>query len=102
MEELLATRTKLRSKATKLCNDLRSYREGDRTVLDQDQLALKLHHAGKLQTELQGTQVQLDKMGHSDDTNHLQTIEGEVFIRLLARLERAEENREKAVPERKR
>ena len=68
MDDLLATRTRLRSKATKLCNDLRSYREGDRNAIDQDQLALKLHHLQKLQKELQGVQDQLDKSDHADDT----------------------------------
>ena len=98
MDELLASRTKLRSKATKLCNDLRSYREGDRKALDPDQLALKLHHLKKLQSEMQGIQVQLDKMGQADDTNHLQNTEDEVFLgsRLLTRLERAEEAEGKA------
>ena len=61
MGDLLTTRTRLCSNATKLCNDLRSYREGDRKALDPDQLALKLHHVEKLQVELQGIQDQLDK-----------------------------------------
>ena len=98
MDDLLATRTKLRSKATKLCNDIRSYREGDRKALDPDQLALKLHHVKKLQSEMQGVQVQLDKMGQTDDTNHSQITEDEVFLgsRMLARLEKAEEAEDKA------
>ncbi|KAF0295883.1 Importin subunit alpha-1 [Amphibalanus amphitrite] len=93
MEELLAARSRLRTKATKACNDLRAYREGDRKALDPDQLALKLHHVEKIQTELQGLQVQLDKLGQADETDHVQTLEDEAFLgsRLLARLEKAEE-----------
>ena len=93
MDELLAFRTKLRTKATKLCNDLRSYRESDRKTLDQDQLALRIHHVGKLRAELKDVQDKLDKMDQVDETNHMQTMEDEVFLgsRLLARLERAEE-----------
>ncbi|KAF0303901.1 Importin subunit alpha-1 [Amphibalanus amphitrite] len=52
MEELLAARSRLRTKATKACNDLRAYREGDRKTLDPDQLALKLHHVEKIQTDV--------------------------------------------------
>ena len=98
MENLLASRTKLRSKATKLCNDLRSYREGDQKALDPDQLALKLHHVGKLQNELQDVQDQLGKLDQADDTSHMQTMEDEVFLgtRLLARLEKAQEASSKA------
>ena len=98
MDELLVTRTKLRGKATRLCNDLRSYREGDRKTLDPDQLALRLHHVQKLQNELQGVQDQLDKLNQADDSNHMQTMEDEVFLgtRLLARLERAQEAPSKA------
>ena len=98
MDELLASRTKLRSRATKLCSDLRSYREGDRKALDPDQLALKLHHLKRLQSEMQGIQVELDSMGKADDTCHFQNTEDEVFLgnRLLTRLERAEEARDKA------
>ena len=97
MDELLASRTKLRSRATKLCSDLRSYREGDRKALDPDQLALKLHHLKKLQSEMQGIQVELDSMGKADDTSHFQITEDEVFLgnRLLTRLERAEEAEDK-------
>ncbi|KAF0309109.1 hypothetical protein FJT64_019710 [Amphibalanus amphitrite] len=93
MEELLAARSRLRTKATKACNDLRAYREGDRKALDQDQLALKLHHVEKIYAELQGLQVQLDKQGQADETNHVQTLEDEAFLgsRLLTRLEKAEE-----------
>ena len=93
MDDLLTTRTRLRSKATKLCNDLRSYREGDRKALDPDQLALKLHHVEKLQNELQGVQDQLDKLGQADDSSHSQTMEDEIFLgsRLLKRLERDEQ-----------
>ena len=93
MDDYLALRTRLRSKATKLCNDLRTYRQGEVKTLDQDQLALKIHHAGKMQQELQDVQVQLDKEGHADDTSHAQTVEDEIFLcsRLLARLEKAEE-----------
>ncbi|KAF0294386.1 hypothetical protein FJT64_007944 [Amphibalanus amphitrite] len=93
MEELLAARSRLRTKATKACNDLRAYREGDRKALDQDQLALKLHHVEKIYSELQGLQVQLDKQGQADETNHVQTLEDEAFLgsRLLTRLEKAEE-----------
>ena len=92
MYNLLATRTRLRSRATKLCNDLRSYRERDRKAQDSDQLPLKLHHLEKLQNELQGVQDQLDKLDQADESSHLQTIEDELFLgsRLLARLERAE------------
>ena len=38
-------------------------------------------------------QAQLDKLGQSDDSNHLQTLEDEIFLgsRLLARLERAQD-----------
>ena len=75
MDDLLITRTRLRSKATKLCNDLRSYREGDRKAVDPDQLALKLHHVEKLQNELQDVQTQLDKLGQADDSSHSQTME---------------------------
>ena len=98
MDELLASRTKLRSRATRLCNDFKSYREGDRKAIDSDQLALKLHHLEKLQNEVRGIQVQLDKMGQADDTNHVQNMEDEVFLgsRLLARLEKAEEAQDKA------
>ena len=98
MDELLASRTKLRSRATRLCNEFKSYREGDRKAIDSDQLALKLHHLEKLQNEIRGIQVQLDKMGQADDTNHVQNMEDEVFLgsRLLARLEKAEEARDKA------
>ena len=98
MDELLANRTKIRSKATKLCNEFKSYREGDRKAIDSDQLALKLHHLEKLQNEIRGIQVQLDKMGQADDTNHVQNLEEEVFLgsRLLARLEKAEEAQDKA------
>ncbi|XP_043199182.1 uncharacterized protein LOC122368923 [Amphibalanus amphitrite] len=93
MEELLAARSCLRTKATKACNDLRSYREGDRASLDQDQLALKLHHVEKIHAELQAVQVQLDKQGQADETDHVQTLEDEAFLgsRLLTRLEKAEE-----------
>ena len=100
MDELLSTRTKLRSKSTKLCNELRSYREGDRKHLDPDLLALKLHHVQKVQSELHSTQAELDKLGQADDTGHMQTMEDEVFLgsRLLTRLERAEEAKEKAEP----
>ena len=93
MDDLLAIRTRLRSKATKLCNDLRTYREKERKALDPDQLALKLHHVEKLQNELQGVQEQLDKLGQADDSNHAQAMEDEMFLgsRLLARLDRAEE-----------
>ena len=98
MEDLLATRTKLRSKATKQSNELRSYREGDKGALDPDQLALKLHHMEKLQRELKEIQLQLDKLGQADDTGHMQIMENESFLgsRLLARLERAEEAQDKA------
>ena len=98
MDDLLITRTRLRSKATKLCNDLRSYREGDRKALDPDQLALKLHHVEKLQNELQGVQDQLDKLGQADDSSHSQTMEDEIFLgsRLLKRLERDEQAQVKA------
>ena len=98
MDDLLITRTRLRSKATKLCNDLRSYREGDRKALDPDQLALKLHHVEKLQIELQGIQDQLDKFGQADDSSHSETMEDEIFLgsRLLKRLERDEQAQVKA------
>ena len=97
MDDLLSTRTKLRTKATKLCNDLRSCREGDRKLLDPDQLALKLHHLKKLQNELQGVQDQLDKLGQPDDSSHSQNMEDEMFLgsRLLARLEKAEDTAQK-------
>ena len=97
MDDLLTIRTRLRSKATKLCNDLRSYREGDRKALDPDQLALKLHHVEKLQNELQGIQTQLDKLGQADDSSHSQTMEDELFLgsRLLKRLERDDQARDK-------
>ena len=39
-----------------------------RKAIDSDQLALKLHHLEKLQNEVRGIQVQLDKMGQADDT----------------------------------
>ena len=93
MEELVADRTRLRTKATKLCNDLRAYRQEDRSSLDQDQLALKIHHVEKLLGELQGTQAQLGKLGQTDETSHIQTMEDELFLssRVLARLERADE-----------
>ena len=98
MEDLLATRTKLRSKATKQSNELRSCREGDRGAPDPDQLALKLHHLEKLQSELKGIQLQLDQLGQTDDTGHMRTIEDELFLgaRLLARLDKAEEAQSKA------
>ena len=93
MDEMISTRTKLRSKATKLCNDLRAYRLGDSKLLDQDQLALKMHHVEKVGRELQDVQIQLDKEGRSDDSDHMQTVEDEIFLssRLLARLEKAAE-----------
>ena len=92
MDDLLSTRTRLRSKATKQCNDLRSCREGDQKALDVDQLALKLHHLEKLQHELQQVQDQLDKLGQPDDSSHSQNMEDEMFLgsRLLVRLEKAE------------
>ena len=98
MDDLLTIRTKLRSKATKLCNDLRSYREGDRKALDPEQLALKLHHVEKLQNEIQGVQTQLDKLGQADDSSYSQTMEDELFLgsRLLKRLERDDQARDKA------
>ena len=98
MDDLLTTRTRLRSKATKLCNDLRSYREGDRKAVDPDQLALKLHHVEKLQNELQGVQTRLDKFGQADDSSHSETMEDELFLgsRLLKRLERDDQARDKA------
>ena len=93
MDELVAARTRLRTKATRLCNDLRTYRQEDRNSLDQDQLALKIHHVKKLLDELQDTQTQLDKLGQTDETSHIQTMEDELFLssRVLARLERADE-----------
>ena len=98
MDDLLTIRTRLRSKATKLCNDLRSYREGDRKAVDPDQLALKLHHVEKLQNELQDVQTQLDKLGQADDSSHSQTMEDELFLgsRLLKRLERDDQVQAKA------
>ena len=98
MDDLLTIRTRLRSKATKLCNDLRSYREGDRKAVDPDQLALKLHHVEKLQNELQDVQTELDKLGQADDSSHSQTMEDELFLgsRLLKRLERDDQARDKA------
>ena len=67
MDEMISMMTKLRSKATKLCNDLRAYRQGDSKLLDQDQLALKMHHVEKVGRELRDVQIQLDKEGRSDD-----------------------------------
>ena len=89
----MTTRTRLHSKATRLCNGIQSYREGGRTSLDSDQLALKLHHLVKLQIEMQNLQGALDKLGQTDETNHMQVLEDEVFLgsRVLARLERAEQ-----------
>lgn len=93
MEDLLALRTKLRTKATKLCFDLRSFREADPNSQDQDRLALKLHHGEMLQIELQNVQSQLNKSGQSDDSNHVQALADEIFLgsRLLARLEKRED-----------
>ena len=93
MDEMISVRTRLRSKATKLSNDLRAYRQGDSKTLDQDQLALKIHHVEKVGRELQDIQIQLDKDGKSDDSTHMQAVEDEVFLssRLLARLEKADE-----------
>ena len=95
MDEMISMRTKLRSKATKLGNDLRAYRQGDSKLMDQDQLALKIHHIEKIGSELRDVQIQLDKEGRSDDSDHIQTVEDEVFLssRLLARLEKAAEAR---------
>ena len=100
MDDLISVRTKLRSKATKLCNELRAYREGDRKTLDPDLLALKIHHVQKVQSELHSVVAELEKMGQTDDTGHLQTMEDDVFLssRLLARFERAEESKGRAEP----
>ena len=57
----MTVRTRLRTKATKLSNDLRTYRQGDPKSLDQDQLALKIHHVDQTREELQNLQAQLDK-----------------------------------------
>ena len=75
MDDLLAIRTKFRSKATELCSEIRSYREGDRKSLDLDLLALKLHHAEKLLKELQDVQDQLDKLGQAEDSDLAQSLE---------------------------
>ena len=93
MEELRSVRTKLRSRATKLCNDLKAYRQGDPKSLDQDPLALKAHNVEELLHEYLAVQVQLDKGGHTDDSSHVQTMKDEVFLssRVLARLEKAKE-----------
>ena len=98
MDELVATRTRLRTKATKLCNDLKAYRQQEPKSLDQDQLALKVHHVQRLLHELQTIQTQLDKTGQADESNHIQMMEDEVFLgsRVLARLEKAEEAKGKA------
>ena len=95
MDALVAARTKLCSKATRLCNDLRSYRDGDAKLLDQDQLALKIHNVEKLRKELEGVQIQLDKFEQLDDSTHMQTMEDELFLasRVLSRLEKADETR---------
>ena len=92
MDDLIATRTKLRSKATKLCNEFQNYRKTDKASIDSDQLALKLQHLKKVQSELQDVQVQLDELGQSDESTHLQTVEDEIFLgsRVLGRLEEAE------------
>ena len=89
----MAVRTRLRTKATKLSNDLRTYRQGDPKSLDQDQLALKIHHVEQTLEELRTIQTQLDELKQPDDSSHVQTLEDEHFLgsRLLARLERAEE-----------
>lgn len=94
MDDLIATRTKLRTKATKLCNEFQAYRKLDRASIDSDQLALKLQHLKKVQSELQDVQVQLAKHGQTEESAHLQTVEDEVFlgIRVLGRLEEAREN----------
>lgn len=92
MDDLIATRTKLRAKATKLCNEFQAYRKIDRASIDSDQLALKLQHLKKVQGELQDVQVQLAKHGQTEESTHLQTVEDEVFLgtRVLGRLEEAE------------
>ena len=97
MDDLIATRTKLRSKATKLCNEFQTYRKTDRASIDSDQLALKLQHLSKVQGELHGVQAQLDKVGQSDESTHLQTVEDEIFLgsRVLSRLEEAEKAQSK-------
>ena len=94
MDELLTNRTRLRSKATKLCNELKSYRAADLKSLDQDQLALKIHRVERVLHELQGVQSRLDKIGQTGETNHVQVMEDEIFLgsRLLARLERVDES----------
>ena len=95
MAELVAIRTKIRTKATKLCNDLREYRQGDPLTRDQDHLALKIHHCEQVLSELRDVQAKLDNIEQTDDSSHMQTLEDELFLssRLLARLEKAEETR---------
>ena len=52
-----------------------------------------MHHVEKVGRELHDVQIQLDKEGRSDDSDHMQTGEDEIFLssRLLARLEKAAE-----------
>ena len=80
MEELVAARTRLRTKAIRFCKDLRTYRQEDRNSLDQDKLALKLHHVKKLLAVLMDTQTHLDILGQTDETSHIQTMEDEIFL----------------------
>ena len=98
MEDLIATRTKLRTKATKLCHDLSAYRKD--SSHDQDQFALKVHYANKLVDEIRTVQTQLDKTGQLDESSHVQNLEDEIFLssRVLSRLEKAEEDKRKPGP----
>ena len=75
-----------------MCNEFQTYRKTDRASIYSDQLALKLQHLSKVQGELHGVQAQLDNVGQSDESTHLQTVEDEIFLgsRVLSHLEEAE------------
>ena len=89
MEEQIKVRTRLRTKATKLSNDLREYRQGDPKTLNQDDLAFKIHVLKELLADLESCRSGLDDKGVADDTNHEDIMKEEIFkaSRLLSRLE---------------
>ena len=92
MEEELKIRSRLRGKATRLCNDLREYRTS--SIADQDDLAYKIHVLEKVRMELKEVQTMLDKVELFDDSNHDDMMSEELFkaSRLLSRLESASDN----------
>ena len=89
MEEQLKVRTKLRTKATKLSNDLREYRQRDPKSLNQDDLAFKIHKLKEVLGDLRSCQSALEGKSAVDETSHEDVMEEEIFkaSRLLSRLE---------------